>query len=115
MRLRGTQRDVLIPVRTADPATNRAQERSHEAIRQLQSNYFAQAVPVEVTLLAGLNKIGHGTGRRIRHVLVSATDDAAAVVTSRQADNPRPHLQAWVELTGATSAKVLLVLLPAVS
>lgn len=101
------------PIRTGQAVIDRAQDQVVSKLNQLLEHPLVEAIPVEVTLQAGLNKIGHGASRVIRKMLWSCDADGA-VISSRQSDNPHPDRDFWVWLAGADSAKAVILLIPGI-
>lgn len=115
MASRGTRRVAFVaPVRTGDAKADRAQNETSARVNQLLRNTFTQAVPLEVDLIEGLNKIGHGIGSPVAHFSHAALPDATATLSSAQADNPFPARQVWVQMAGAATCRALLFLFPVV-
>lgn len=110
---RGTRRSPLVaPIRTGNQKIDRAQAQTAGKINQLLRGVFSQVVPLEVALVSGLNKVGHGLGVPVAHFTHAVLGDPTAIVSSDQEDNPMPHRQVWVRLTGASSCSALLFLFP---
>lgn len=83
-------------------------------VNHLLRGAFAQAVPLEATLVEGLNKIGHGLAVKVPHFLHAALPTTGVSVANAQAENPYPERQVWVRLAGVAELDVLIFLLPAV-
>lgn len=94
-------------IRTGDPGTDRALDAVREVVAQL-----ARAVAPRATILTrlapGLNKLAHGLGRAPL-TFTWTTDEAGAVVSNAQAENPFPARQLWVRLSGANPANAVLL------
>ncbi len=110
---RGTRRTALVtPIRTGDAKIDRAQTQAAGKVNRLLRGVFSQVVPLEVALIEGVNKVGHGLGVPVAYFTHAVVGDPEAVITSDQEFNPMPHRQIWVRLTGASSCGALLFLFP---
>lgn len=116
VKSRGTRRigQVAAP-RTGDAKVDKALGELTAQANRAVAGMFAQAVAFEASLEWGLNKVGHGLGRPVPHFTYAAPSTEGVVLTSRQADNPSPDKQVWIQMAGADATKVLLVLFPAVN
>lgn len=111
----GTRRIGEVPaLRSGDPALDEAHRQVADRLNALLRRSFAQAIPLEVDLVEGLNKVGHGCGLPVPYFTHAVLPRVGALLSSAQADNPRPDRQLWVELDGAPTCKALLFLFPVV-
>lgn len=104
----------VAPLRSGDAKLDRAHSELAGRLNALVKRTFAQAIPLEVELVEGLNKIGHGLRAPVPYFMHAALPTTGIDVASAQAENPRPDLQVWVRMTGVTSTKALLFLFPIV-
>jgi hypothetical protein len=100
----------MAPIRTGIPAVDRAQDQIVKNLNALTSGPLAQAVAIEALLAPGLNKVGHGMKRPIRHFL--AMPSAPVALANRQASNPDSSRTLWIEVDGDESVKALILILP---
>ncbi len=115
MTKRGIRRvGQVAPVRSGNASIDRFQDDVAAKLNPLLRGAFAQAIPLEATLVSGLNKIGHGLGVPVPHFICAALPDPGAAVTSAQPENPRPESQIWLRMSGPDYCQALLFLLPVV-
>jgi hypothetical protein len=111
----GTRRVGRISsIKTGDVKVDRALDTLSDRVNALLGGSFAQAVPLEVELVSGLNKLGHRLGRNVPYFTHAALPTTGISIGSAQAENPRPDLQVWVRMTGVDDCKALLFLFPVV-
>ena len=101
-------------VRTGDVKVDRAVNALGDRLNGLVDSSFAQAVPLEVSLVEGLNKIGHRLGQTVPYFTHAALPTTGITIGSAQTENPRPDQQVWVRMAGVSSTKALLFLLPVI-
>jgi hypothetical protein len=101
-------------VKTGDPKLDRAQQDLADKINVVVRRSFSQAVPLQVHLVEGLNKLGHGLGVPVTHFVVAALPTTGVLVSSAQAENPAKAKQVWVRLEGVAEIDALIFLLPTV-
>lgn len=108
---RGTRRlGNVSPVRTGEPKVDRALDAMAARANSLPMA-LVQAVPREVKLVAGLNKVPHGLGVPVRHAYAGILP-TGVTLTSEQTNNLHPESQFWLRMTGADRATVLLIFFP---
>lgn len=105
----------MAPIRTGDARVDRAQADSAAKVNQLIRGPFAQAIVLEVDLVAGLNRIGHGLGVPVAHFLPTALPALGVELANAQSENPMPQLQVWIRMAGTPSCRALIFLLPTVN
>lgn len=93
-------------IRTGNQVIDRALDPLRGVVNDITSRPLPRAM-IEASLVAGLNKVGHGMGEEPRawHATLNA---AGAVLSDRQADNPFPHRDLWVWLDGAAEARAII-------
>jgi hypothetical protein len=111
----GTRRIAEVaPLRTGDPKLDRAHQEVADRLNALVRRSFSQAIPLEVTLVEGRNRLGHGIKRPVPYFIHAALPTTGISIGSAQAENPRPDLQVWVDMAGVAETKALLFLFPVV-
>lgn len=104
----------VAPLKSGDAKLDKAHREVADRVNALVRRSFAQAIPVEVALVEGLNKLGHGLRRPVPYFIHAALPTTGIDVASAQAENPRPDLQVWVRMSGVASTKALLFLFPVI-
>jgi hypothetical protein len=102
----------LSGVHTGQAMIDRALDGLVTRTNSLLRGAFAQAVPLEVTLSEGLNKVPHPLGVAVAHFTHAALPAEDVFLSSDQPANQFPDRQVWVRMTGASSVRALLFLFP---
>jgi hypothetical protein len=111
----GSRRIAEVPVVSiGDRDADRAFREMRDRVNAIIQRSFAQAIPLEVELVEGLNKIGHGIRKPVPYFMHAALPTTGIDVASAQAENPRHDLQVWVRMAGVASTRALLFLFPVV-
>lgn len=93
-------------IRTGSPAIDRALDPMRDAVNAITQRPLPRAM-IEASLVAGLNKVGHGMGEEPRS-WHATLDAVGAVLSDMQKQNPFPHRDLWVWLDGAAEARAVL-------
>jgi hypothetical protein len=93
-------------IKTGDSATDRQASATSEAISQLLTRPIAR-VAIKAVLEWGMNKLDHGIGEE-PFGFHATTDEAGAIVTKAQDDNPFPGRQLWVRLDGVARCNAVV-------
>ena len=100
----------LSAMRTGNRDVDRALEDLRTRTNHLIAGTFAHAVALEVDLVEGLNRLGHGLGVPVSHFVHAALPTTGVTVANAQAENPRPERQLWVRMAGVAEVTALLFL-----
>jgi hypothetical protein len=82
-----------------DPQVDRAIAVVRDSAERLQA--ARQEAVIEADLAIGTNRVRHGLGRALAGYTLTPTVASAAFAHCLNRDNPRPDLEAWIDVIGA--------------